>query len=153
MSPAAPALGTLLRQLVAAFDGGVQQIYDRMGVDFRPRFFPIATALGDAGTLGVSALAERIGMTQPAVSQTLREMERAGLIAWSAAADRRQRLVSLSAKGQALCVQLRPVWEAAVASVTEIEAEIDGALIDMLVRTLAALGDRPFNLRIREKMR
>ncbi len=148
-----PGLGTLLRRLIAALDGGAQQVYDRMGVDFRPRYFPIARHLLKQGPTPVSQLSELLGMTQPATSQTLREMERDGLIDFEAGQDRRVRLASLSAKGLSLCRRLAPVWEAAAESATDLGAETSVDIAPMVSRLLAALDQRSFATRIEERLK
>jgi len=145
-------LGTLLRRVVAALDGGAQQVYDRLGAEFRPRYFPVARHLLDHGPTAVSQLSEGLGTTQPAVSQTLKEMEQDGLIDFAAGEDRRVRLAALSAKGLALCHLLQPVWVAAARSAEEIGAEIGADLSDLLHRLLFALDQRSFATRIEEKL-
>lgn len=145
-------LGTLLRRLIAALDGGTQLVYDQMGVDFRPRYFPIARHLLEHGPTAVSQLSEALGLTQPAASQTLREMERDGLIDFKAGEDRRVKLASLSAKGGSLCRRLEPVWESVSRSADELNAEIGTDLPDLLHRLIAALDERPFATRIEEKL-
>lgn len=145
-------LGTLMRRAIAALDGGAQQVYDRRKADFRPRYFPIARHLMDHGPVGVSELSKALGMTQPAVSQTLREMEQGGLVTFANAKDRRVRLATLSRKGLNICRQLSPVWAAAARSADELCAEIEANLPDLLRRLLSALDEKTFAARIEEKL-
>lgn len=142
----------MLRRLIAALDGGAQLVYDRMGVEFRPRYFPIARHLLEQGPTAVSQLSDILGMTQPATSQTLREMERDGLIEFKVGEDRRIRLASLSTKGRSLCRRLEPVWDAAARSAAELGAEADVDLTALLARLLAALDQRSFATRIEERL-
>lgn len=146
-------LGSSLRRLVAALDGGAQQVYDRLGVDFRPRYFPIARHLLEHGPTAVSQLSDLLGMTQPATSQTLREMERDGLIEFKAGEDRRVRFAGLSTKGLSLCRQLEPVWEAAAQSAVDLGAETGIDITAMVSRLLVALDQRPFATRIEERLK
>ena len=146
-------LGSSLRRLIAALDGGAQQVYDRLGVDFRPRYFPIARHLLEDGPTPVSQLSDLLGMTQPATSQTLREMERDGLIEFKAGGDRRVRLASLSSKGLSLCHRLEPVWEAAASCAGDLGAEAGVDLDAVLTRLLAALDQRSFATRIEERLK
>ena len=146
-------LGTSLRQLLAALDGGAQQIYDGLGVDFRPRYFPIARHLLDQGPTPVSRLSELLGMTQPATSQTLREMERDGLVEFKPGEDRRVRLAELSTEGLSLCRRLEPVWEAAAQSAVDLGAETGVDITAMVSRLLAALDQRSFATRIEERLK
>lgn len=152
MTHHAPGLGTLLRQLLASLDGGAQAVYDRMEADFRPRYFPIARHLLEHGPTPVSQLAQLLGTTQPAISQTLGQMERDGLIAFGSGEDRRVRLASLSPKGDALCRQLKPVWDAVGQAATDLGNEAGVNLAALLVRLLAALDQKPFAIRIEERL-
>lgn len=145
-------LGTLLRRAIAALDGGTQQVYDQHKLDFRPRYFPIARHLLGHGPAAVGQLSEILGMTQPAISQTLKEMENDGLIIFEAGDDRRVRLAALSKQGLALCRRLQPVWIAVGRSADELSAEIGADLPDVLRRLIAALDERPFATRIEEKL-
>lgn len=152
MFDTASGLGTLLRQLTLAFDGGVQRVYDELEVDFRPRFYPVVQVLLEADAIGVGAIAERIGASQPAMSQTLLEMDRSGLISWSQGRDRRVREISLSPEGRRLCARLAPIWQAAAQSVAALESEIGADLTGVLTQALAALERQPFELRLKEQM-
>ena len=145
-------LGTLLRRVVLELDGGTQQVYDRREASFRPRYFPVARKLLDGGATPVSELSERLGMTQPAVSQTLKEMQNDGLVALEAGKDKRVRLARLTEKGKALCGELEPVWAAVGESADEIGAEIGTDLHELLKRLLTALERKSFASRIEEKL-
>jgi DNA-binding MarR family transcriptional regulator len=138
--------------LTAAFDGGVQQVYDELAVAFRPRFYPVVQVLQQCNSIGVSALAARTGMTQPAISQTLHEMERCGLIAWSQGKDKRVRHVTLSPEGQLLCERLVPIWQAAARAVATLEKEIGADLSKILEQASAALERQPFESRLKEQL-
>ncbi len=146
-------LGASLRRLIASLDGGAQQVYDRLGVDFRPRYFPIARQLLEHGPAPVSQLSDLLGLTQPATSQTLREMERDALIEFKTGKDRRVRLASLSTKGLLLCRRLEPVWEAAAQSAADLGTEAGVDITAVVGRLLAALDQRPFATRIEERLR
>lgn len=153
MSSSHSGLGSVLRNLIASFDNGVQAVYDELGADFRPRFYPIACALLEGSPVGVSALATNLGMTQPAVSQTLVEMARTGLIDWSHDADRRRRLVTLSDTGKAVCRKIERVWTAVDAAVDSLRQEVGVDLPSSAALSLAALRRKSFDQRIREHMK
>lgn len=76
-------LGTLLRKLLEALDGGVQAHYDAHDLNFRPRFYPVAQLLLAKGALSIRALANAVGVSHSALSQTVSEMRAAGLVASS----------------------------------------------------------------------
>jgi DNA-binding MarR family transcriptional regulator len=146
-------LGTRLRKLVEALDGDVQQLYDELGSAFRPRFFPIVQKLRRDGPAGVSEIAGAAGVSQPAATQTLREMETAGLIAFEIGADRRKRLAAISAEGERRAAALDPVWKAVEQAHAALEAELGNRLSTVVDQALAALDREPFAARIRKTMR
>ena len=78
---ASPGLGTRLRCLLADLDGAVQAEYDRRGAAFRPKYHPVVRRLLARPAESTGALAASAGVSQPAMTQTLREMTRAGLVA------------------------------------------------------------------------
>jgi len=148
----APGLGTMIRRLLAELDGGTQQIYDQIGASFRPRYFPIAQHLMKHNATAVSRLSQELSMTQPAISQTLKEMERDRLVMFESGGDRRIRLARLTDHGRSTCRELERVWAASAQSADELGREIGVDLPDLLGRLIAALETRPFAIRIEEKL-
>lgn len=146
-------LGTRLRQLTAALDADVQLLYQELGFPFRPRFYPIVQCLLRDGESSVSALAERTGVTQPAVTQTLGEMARLGLVVLSAGDDRRVRRVALTDECRMIAEKLAPFWEAVEAAAVELEAELPHPLSGTIGAALEALQRKPFRERIRARIR
>lgn len=147
------SLGAKLRRLLAALDNEVQAIYDEMEVPFRPRFYPIVQLLLAAQECGVSAIAERAGITQPAVTQTLNEMKRLGLVEAAPGSDRRSRQVKLSAKGRELAVELAPVWAAIHDAATSLDSELKIDLHETVDEALKALTRSSFGDRIRSQLK
>lgn len=144
-------LGARLRQVLAALDGAVQAEYDRRGAPFRPRFHPVVRQLTGGGPASIGALAAGAGVSQPAITQTVNEMRREGLITVSAGDDRRERLVRLTARGRAVADDLQPVWSAIDAAARELEAEA-GPLGQILDAAAAALRREPFGDRITKEL-
>jgi DNA-binding MarR family transcriptional regulator len=150
MKPSA-FLGTKLRHLNAELDAAVQAQYDRMGVPFRPRFFPVAKALL-AAPAGIGDLARRAGVSQPAMTQTIGEMRRAGLVEPHASADRRARLVALSPLGHEVVGRLAPLWAAIDAAAEELDLAVPQRLSVAIEGALRALEADPFSHRIARHM-
>ncbi len=79
--PDPDAVGTLLRHVLELLEGDVAQVYRDQGLaEYRPRFSPVVRALLAEGPLPVRDLAETIGVTHSAASQTAAQMARAGLV-------------------------------------------------------------------------
>lgn len=151
MSSLSIGLGTKLRQLILRLDGDVQYIYDELELSFKPRFYPIVRFLLD-GPQNVNAIAERVGVSQPAVTQTLAEMKKLQLTKTKPGADRRHQMIGLTAKGQALAEALDPIWSATHRAAATLEAELSIKLGVAVDETLAALDRQPFHQRIRTEL-
>jgi MarR family transcriptional regulator, organic hydroperoxide resistance regulator len=145
-------LGTRLRTLLALLDGDVEAIYRELNADFRPRFYPIAAFLLHKGACQIGDLAAAIGVSQPAVTQTVREMARLGLVDVEVGKDRRSRDVSLSHVGLETVRSLGPAWEAIQVAADELDDEMQVPLTAVLDEAIAALRSRRFADRIRGQM-
>ncbi|WP_033074315.1 MarR family winged helix-turn-helix transcriptional regulator [Sphingopyxis sp. MWB1] len=148
-----PGLGTRLRLLISALDDAVEQIYREAELDFRPRFFPCFRLLMARGSLSVGETARALGVTQPAATQTLQTMARAGLVEAVTGPDRRERRYALSAKAQAMIPQLQPIWAAADRAATALDAALPHPLGDIVDSALAELSRHDFRARISEELK
>jgi DNA-binding MarR family transcriptional regulator len=141
-------LGTLLRKLVDALDGGVQQHYDAAGISFRPRFYPVANALLGKEALTIRQLASSSGLTHSALSQTVKEMKAAGLVESRAGEDARERVVRLTTAGTEACATLRPIWKAVHSAAAELDSELSAPIREVVERALKRLAEQDFASRI-----
>jgi DNA-binding MarR family transcriptional regulator len=147
-----PGLGTRLRQLVGLLDGDVERIYAWAGVDFRARYYPVYRALSSGETRTIRALAAHSGLTHSALSQTIAEMRRAGLVAVAPGEDARERKVHLSAKGQRVMALLQPYWEAIASAADALDKELDVSISRALECATEALDRRSFYERIEAEL-
>ena len=137
-------LGTRLRQLVAALDGAVEQTYRDHGLNFRPRFYPYFHLLLDYKELSVGQFAERLGFTQPAVTQTLTVMHKAGLVARAATKDKRERRYVLTEDAMAMLPSLRAIWTATDRAAGALEKSLPMPLRATIDAAIAQLEREPF---------
>lgn len=143
-------LGTQLRHLIDLLDGAVAASYEEAGIDYRPRYTPVMRALEGGQPHTVSQIAEAAGITQPAATQTVALMMKEGLLhASPGERDARQKVIRLSAQGEALLPQLRMCWQATRAAADSLDADLPHALSDTLAAAIAALQTNPFGQRIR----
>lgn len=143
-------LGTQLRHLIDLLDGAVAAAYDEAGIDYRPRYTPVMRALEGGQPHTVGQIAQAAGITQPAATQTVTLMLKEGLLeAAPGERDARQKVIRLSARGQALLPQLRLCWQATRAAADSLDADLPHALSDTLAAAIAALQTQPFGERIR----
>lgn len=142
-------LGTLLRHLIELLDGDVQATYAALGLDYRPRFTPIVRALMDGPPRTIREIAIEAGITHSAASQTVAEMVRLGLVtSEKSPRDGRERLVTLTAKTEAMLPKLRRCWSATNAAARALGKELGLDLEAEVARAIEALDGRSFRRRL-----
>lgn len=143
-------MGTLLRHVLELLDGDVAAVYEEQGMaGYRPRFSPVVRALVAQGPLSVRDLAEAIGVTHSAASQTAAQMASAGLVTHTPdPLDARRRLVGLTAEARSLLPRIEAEWEATAAAMAELDAELPMPLGELLAEVAQAVGRRPFRERV-----
>lgn len=144
--------GTQVRRLLELLDGDVVKFYEEAGLDYRPRYTPVMRLLLREGALTVGELAEKSGLTQPAVSQTLREMRKSGLIEDQPTTDRRVRRIGLTPHGESLRDPLEAQWAATKAAGQTLNTGLSYPLSDLLAEAIESLEADPFADRIRREI-
>ena len=148
MVTASPTLGTLLRHLVELLDRDVEAAYEAAGLTWRPRYTPVLRALMALGPASIRALSQKIGITHSAVSQTVSQMAKDGLVELRPGADARERIVALSAKTEAMIPALQKQWAATNAAADQLDSELSAPLSKIAAEALEALTHQPFGARI-----
>jgi DNA-binding MarR family transcriptional regulator len=143
-------LETQLRHLIDLLDGAVSTAYAEAGIDYRPRYTPVMRALEGGAPRTVSQVAEAAGITQPAATQTVALMLKAGLLTASPSEhDARQKLLRLSEQGLALLPRLRLCWQATRAAADSLDADLPYPLSQVLADAITTLQTQSFGERIR----
>lgn len=147
--PEREAVGTLLRHVLELLDGDVAKVYTELGLaDYRPRYSPVVRALLADGPMPIRDLARAVGVTHSAASQTVAQMNRAGLVDLTPGTDARQRLVSLTEKARSLLPVVTAEWSATTAAMRTLDTELSMPLADLLTELATALTRRSFRHRI-----
>ncbi|GAA4100672.1 MarR family winged helix-turn-helix transcriptional regulator [Nonomuraea soli] len=146
-----PSQGTLMRTLYELTDGAIAQLYVDVGMpEYRPRYSPVVRALVAGGPMTIRDLAEAVGVTHSAASQTVSQMRRAGLVTLETGpSDGRQRIVHLTDKTLRAMPVIEAEWQATVRAADELDAELPVPLAEVLLAAVRALESRPFRDRIR----
>src|SRR5690348_5551166 len=105
--PPTATLGTLLRHLIELLDGAVEQAYAGLALDYRPRYTPVVRALLELGPASLRAISLRAGITHSAVSQTVAQMKKHGLVRYRPGRDARERIVALTPAAEAIVPALK----------------------------------------------
>ncbi|WP_444997563.1 MarR family winged helix-turn-helix transcriptional regulator [Aliikangiella sp. IMCC44359] len=146
--------GTQLRHLIEMMDGSLNQVYEKLGYEYRSRYTPVIKALIQHEELSISEIAAYGGITQPAATQTVNIMAREGIIlAFQSKIDARQKQIKLSEKGKALYQSIQTIWKAVDEATTELEKTIGYPLSEIAEKAIIALEERPFYESIVEKLK
>lgn len=134
-----------LRALLADLDAQIAQVYKARGLHrVRPRYAYPLIRLAHAGPSSVRELAESLGHTHSAVSQTLAALRREGLVTSEPGPDARTRRIALTERGRALVPFLEAKWRATEAAVAELDDECLptslGAAVEAMRTALARRG-------------
>lgn len=127
------AMGSRLKRLSDYIMREGKEVYVSHGIDFEPRWFPIFYLLSREPSLTVVSIADRLGITHSAVSQTVKEMTRMGIILTkNHKSDKRKKSLSLSTKGETLLVKMEPLWNDIATSFNNIVREHQNHLVSAL---------------------
>lgn len=141
-------LGTKLRTLLDLLDGDLSSIYEELGLDYRPRFTPVMRTLSASGAATVTQISHDAGISHSAVSQTITEMRKAGLVKTEPGKDARERVASLTDKGRDVLPVLERQWEATTRAAHSLNSELSCSLDAVADEAIAALSAKPFRVRI-----
>ncbi len=106
------AWGSRLRRLSDTISSQAAAVYQRYGLDFDPKCFPVFRLLSEQGPLAVTDVADKLGVSHPAVIQVARELERRGLVvSEKSTRDARVRLLNLSDEGREKLPEFQQIWQ------------------------------------------
>ena len=152
-TPAGHYLGTRLRHLLDLLEGDVAHVYTDLGLPgFRPRYTPVIRLVHTGGPQSIRDLATTIGVTHSAVSQTVNQMRRDGLVTLEPGHDARQRIVHLTDHARAIIPTLDAEWQATTAAARDLDADLPYPLTDLVDAALRALGEKPMRDRIHDHL-
>ncbi|GAB4051529.1 MarR family winged helix-turn-helix transcriptional regulator [Spirosoma litoris] len=147
------ALASRLRRLSDLYWQGVTATYRQSGVDFDVRWATIFVLIARQGPVAVMEIAERLGITHPAVIQVINELEKRDLItSTKSEQDGRKRLLTLSETGQAMLPKLQPLWDAFIAVNQEMLGNQTHNLLTSLQEMEDQLAKRNFYDRIQDQL-
>lgn len=107
------ALGSRLKRLSDYLFAEVQQVYVRRGIPISSTYFPILRLLQERGALSVVEVADKLGISHPAVSKQVAKMIQDRLLEKVGdSKDQRRSLLHLSEQGTEAMVGVEPVLTA-----------------------------------------
>lgn len=148
-------LGSRLKRLSDRFLTDATKITHSLGFkDLYPSQTVLIAALENSPPVSVSKLAKELGLSQPAVTRNLSILGKQGYVKYvSGPNDQRQKLISLSKKGQDLASQLRArLWGDIEKIVAQICQESSLDFVGHLEKLENALDNKSFEERFIEEM-
>lgn len=144
-------LGSRMKRMAEQMQADAAVWASEAGVSIQPGQYPLLMALCKLGPTTISELANALGTTQPSVTATTARLVEAGLTEINpSSADRRQRIVSLSAAGhQALEASEKLVWPAMETAVRDVASNLSGNLVEQLAVLESRLAAEPLSVRAR----
>ena len=107
------AIASRLRRLHQRLQADGERIYQSLDVDIKTKWFPVLYLLLNQSALSLTEISRLLCVAHPSIIQTIDELMTAGLVdSRKSDHDGRLRELSLTDRGQQLCLDLRPVWDA-----------------------------------------
>jgi DNA-binding MarR family transcriptional regulator len=139
--------------VLRSLDQGIEEVYAGLGVEgVKPRFSMALMFLDLAGPMTIRRLAEEVGVTHSAMSQSVTAMRAAGLVESRPGEDARSRVVSLTEHGASVVPVLRAEWDATEAAIGELEEELPYPPSRLAEDLAEAVRRRSFADRVRQRM-
>jgi GNAT superfamily N-acetyltransferase len=127
-------------------------IYQELGIEFKPSWFPTFSYLYRNGATPVGQIAQELGVSHVAVIQVLKELQAKGLAQSIAdARDGRIRKAELTDEGRTLAARLEEVWDCIRGSIREAIDETGHDFLDATTRLEVCLDRKSFLARFKEK--
>lgn len=142
-------LGTRLKRIGERLQAQTQRILDVHELTVPAGQFPFLAALDRLGPLPIGALADAVGVSQPAATRSLGQLAEAGIVEITQASeDQRRKSVALTKEGRRLVgVGKRVVWPMIEAAVKELCDGQAGSLLEQLAAIEDGLHERPLDRR------
>jgi len=156
------ALGSRLKRLSDRLLADAAKIYKICEHDVQPKWFALLALLYQKETTSIVEAAESLGVSQPAISQFVKEMLSKGLIiSTPSSQDSRRKFISLSERGHQKVLAMLPMWRAVEQAAKELCLESGDEVFEsikrleksldrqtLLQRTLSNLEDTPPNSKV-----
>jgi DNA-binding MarR family transcriptional regulator len=142
-------LGIRLRSVLDEMDDDVVRALADLGItDYRSRFSAVVRVIADKGPLSIRELADALGVSHSAASQSVAEMRKRGLVDLVPGSDARSRIVRLTPATEARRPALDAEWAATEAALAGLNAELTASLGQVVREMAEALQRRSFRCRI-----
>ena len=148
------SLGSRFKLLSDKLYNMVDQIYKENDLPLQSRWFLIIYVLQQRGALGITDIANDLGVTHSAISQLTKKIIKAGIIKNQADPnDDRRRLIVLTEYGLKLCKRITPIWQDILLSIQELQRRANIDLMDILSKFERELEKESLDSLVRARIR
>ena len=146
-------LGSRLKRMGERFQAETARFMLRAGIDIPPSASPLLVTLRE-GPMTIGELAAALGVSQPGVTRSVRQLEAAGLVeAAPAGSDQRRRPVMLTEKAAGIVDRAQAeLWPHVEAAVREMCGAVEGSFLQQLDAIEDALDRMPIDRRAEKKI-
>lgn len=143
-------LGTRLKRVGDRLQAQAQDYMEAVGIEITAAQFPLLAAVHQLGPLTIGELAEALGVTQPGVTRSVRQLARLGYLATRPGReDQRCTEVHLTAKSEALVAKSRvEVWPRIEKAVADLCGDFGESLLSNLAMIETGLEEEDLRRRI-----
>ena len=146
------ALGSRLKRLSDCLMQEGVRVYEKAGIGFEPRWFPVYSYLYRKGPTAITALARGLGVSHPGINKIANELIEVKLVApYRDRNDKRKRVLALTSHGRDKYKQLEPVWRGIRQALQSAVDEGGGDFLRSLSRLERNFGERGFLDRFSEQ--
>ncbi len=129
------ALGSRLKRLSDRLMTDASNIYKACGHNVQPKWFALLALLHSKKSVSVVEASEQLGLTQPAISQFVKELLAQGLInSRPSLKDSRRKVITLSHYGEQSVLKMQPMWQAVRSAAKEICEEAGAGFFESVKR-------------------
>lgn len=149
------ALGSRLKRLAERMQADATKVFADRGLPIQGAHFPLLAALSTYGPMSVTEAVEAVGISQPAVTRIHNALQKLGITTTSRVkGDNRQKLIRLTAKGEALLEELKhDLWPQVRRAAQGLCEGEETDFLSWITRIEGALQDRSLHARITEELR
>lgn len=147
------ALGSRLKRLSDRLMADASQVYKNCGHEVQPKWFALLALLHKRDEVSIVEASKLLGLSQPAISQFVKEMIKEGLVSTTPSPkDSRRKFISLTERGRLTIENMKLMWRAVDLAAKQLCDEVGATFFDSLKRLEQKLAARSLSQRTSEIM-
>lgn len=134
------ALGSRLKRLSDRLMADASQVYKNCGHEIQPKWFALLALLNTRNEVSIVDASEQLGLTQPAISQFVKELIKEELVTTAPSLkDSRRKFITLTEKGKLSIENMRIMWKSVDLAAKQLCDESGSDFFDSVKRFEKAL--------------